>query len=453
MGSTTLTHDGLIEEMQAHLKAARDIAELADTEKREFTDDESAQLRELIGKATDAKNRAGKAKGDAAVRAAIGDLGDSIGLNEKSGERRTPNGLIVPDRGKSIGQHYIESNEYKSLIGSVPGGQFTKQHRVQANPVGFKQLLPRKGGQKALVTGDSDTSGGAFLRGDDLGLQVGLEPFQRPLTLRDIVTNGTTQSDSLEYVRVTSITNNAAPVAEATTAAPPTAPGSAGALVNAAGGGYKPESGLAVARVTTPVRTIAHWIPVTKRALADAAQMLTLIDNFLEYGLEEELEDQMIAGDGTGENFEGLANVSGVQSQAWDTNLLTTLRKAKTKVRTVGRSIPNGYVVNPVDVEALDLLTDNENRFYFGGPGGSGLPGTQPVWNLPVIESEAVPAGTAYVGDWKKAILWDRQQSTITTTDSHADFFIRNLVAILAELRAAFGVIQPTAFVKIDLTA
>lgn len=37
-------------------------------------------------------------------------------------------------------------------------------------------------------------------------------------------------------------------------------------------------------------------------------------------------------------------------------------------------------------------------------------------------------------------------------TDSHLDFFVRNLVAILAEMRAAFGVVQPNAFVEIDLT-
>src|SRR5690606_39836012 len=214
-------------------------------------------------------------------------------------------------------------------------------------------------------------SGGAFVRADDLGLQVGLEPFMRPLTLRQLVTNGTTQSDSIEYVRVTGVTNNAAPVPEATSAAPID-----GTTVTNAAGGLKPESGLAVQRVSTPVRTIAHWIPVTKRALSDAAQMMTLIDSFLEYGLEEELEDQMIAGDGTGENFEGLANVSGVQTQAWDATgtgedmqRLRTLRKAKTKVFTVGRSNPNAYLLHPSDVESIDLSVNGNADFYFGGPG------------------------------------------------------------------------------------
>lgn len=444
-------------ELRVHLTAARDIAAKAEAENREYSDAERTQLQELMGKANEAKAKLERTKADNAVKAAMAGLGDEIGLNEKSGEKVTPSGLIVPEGRKSIGQHYVESAEYKGLVESVPGGQFTKQHRVQARPVGFKSLVAPKG--KALVTGASDTSGGAFVRSDDLGLQVGLEPFQRPLTLRNLVTNGTTTSDSIEYVRVTGITNNAAPVAEATTAAVPTAPGSAGALVNAVGGGYKPESGLAVARVSTPVRTIAHWIPVTKRALSDAAQMVTLIDSFLEYGLEEELEDQMIAGDGTGENFEGLANVSGVQTQAFVADptgrpagfgLLLAMRRAKTKVRLAGARA-NGYIVNPADLEKLDEVATGQDVFYFGGP--SGANNTTPLWGLPVIESEAVPAGTAYCGDWTRAILWDRQQSTITTTDSHADFFIRNLVAILAEMRAAFGVIQPNAFVEIDLTA
>jgi hypothetical protein len=43
--------------------------------------------------------------------------------------------------------------------------------------------------------------------------------------------------------------------------------------------------------------------------------------------------------------------------------------------------------------------------------------------------------------------------ANILVSDSHSDFFIRNLVAILAEMRAAFGVLRPAAFVEIDLTA
>lgn len=441
----TMTIEDLTGQMKHALTEARAIAKKAEDENRDFSPEESAALREHMAKATEAKAEIEKAKGNDALRKSLADLGDDIALNAKTdddGRRRTASGFELPDRQKSLGAQFTDSAEYKALLATAPNGTFGQKQRVQSGLAGFK----------SLVTGGSDTSAGAWVTNDQIGLQVGMDAFQRPLRLRDVVTNGTTTSDTVEYVRMTSITNNAAPVAEATSSAAPTAPASVpGALVNNAGGGYKPESALAAAKITTPVRTIAHWIPVTKRALSDAAQIRTLIDAFLRYGLEEELEDQMIGGDGTGENFEGVGNVSGVQAQSWDTNALVTLRKARTKVRTVGRSIPSAYLLNPSDIETIDLLQDNEGRFYFGGPTGVGT--ASMLWGLPVIETEAVPAGTGYVGDWRKAILWDREQATIQMTDSHLDFFVRNLVAILAEMRAAFGVVQPNAFVEIDLTA
>ncbi|QCX81055.1 Phage capsid family protein [Streptomyces sp. YIM 121038] len=435
----------LSEEMKHHLLKAREITALAEKEDdRGFTDEENTQLREHMAKATAAKAQIEKLKGNEELKATLAQLGDDIALNAKTdedGQRQTASGFHLPDKAKSVGEQFTESPEYKALLAQAPNGVFAKNQRVQSGMVGYK----------SLVTGASDTSGGALVQPDYRGLQVGLDVFQRPLRMRDVVTPGTTTSDTVEYVRVTSVTNNAAPVAEATTAAAPTAPGGAGALVNAAGGGYKPESGLALAKIQAPVRTIAHWMPATKRSLSDAAQIRTLIDSFLLYGLEEELEDQMIQGDNTGENFEGLGNVSGVQAQAWDTDLLTTLRKARTKVRTVGRSIANAYLFNPADLETLDLLQDNEGRYYFGGPTASGS--ANPLWGVGVVETEAVPAGTGYVGDFRKAVLWDREQATVQVTDSHLDFFVRNLVAILAEMRAAFGIMQPSAFVEIDLTA
>jgi HK97 family phage major capsid protein len=434
----------LSEEMKHHLLKARAITAAAEKDDRDFTADEAADLREHMSKATAAKAAIEERRGNDELRATLAQLGDDIALNAKTdedGHRQTASGFHLPEKGKSLGEQFTESPEFKGLLAKAPNGKFGAQQRVQSEMFGVK----------SLVTGGSDTSGGALVQNDWRGLQVGIDVFQRPLRLRDVVTPGTTTSDTVEYVRVTSVTNNAAPVAEATSSAAPTAPGGAGALVNNANGGYKPESGVALAKITTAVKTIAHWMPATKRALSDAAQIRTLIDAFLMYGLEEELEDQMIQGDGTGENFEGLGNVSGVQAQAWDTNLLTTLRKAKTKVRTVGRSIANAYLLNPVDLEALDLLQDNEARYYFGGPTGAGV--ASPLWNLPVIETEAVPQGVGYVGDFRKAVLWDREQATVQVTDSHLDFFVRNLVAILAEMRAAFGVLQPSAFVEVDLIA
>lgn len=332
---------------------------------------------------------------------------------------------------KSLGYRFTESAEYKEWIHAIA-------------PTGFPPDGVRVGSSPAveakdLVTGVSATSAGAMVRRDYAPLVD--FPFQ-PLTVRDVVTVGRTGSDLIEFPRVTGYTSNAAPVAEATTA--PTS-------FQQAGNGRKPQSSLLLEKVTTSVKTIAHWIPVTRRALSDAPQIQTLIDNFLNIGLELELEEQMIKGDGTGENFLGLDNTPNITIQSFDTNMLTTTRKALTKARVIGRAQRiTGFILNPFDWEALDLTQDNEARYYFGGPM---VLGQKRLWGQLVVESEAVFQGTGYTGDTKQAILWDREQATIRMSDGVEDYFVRNLVAILAELRAAFGVFRPPAIVRMDLAA
>jgi HK97 family phage major capsid protein len=334
---------------------------------------------------------------------------------------------------QTLGERFVELPTYKEwLAATAPNGQIPDKARVQSPPMSFKGLreLDRNA---ALITGESSTSGGAFVTN---AVYAGLtELGRRPLTIRLVITNLQTESDTVEYVRVTTETNNAAPTAEATAAS--------------GGSGVKSESALAFERVSTSVKTIAHWIPATKRALADASQIRGLIDAFLRYGLDEELEDQIVSGDGVGENFTGIVNTSGTQAQAYDTSLLKTTRIARRKVLTVGRRRPNAFILNPIDWESIDLLQDAENRYYFGGPMEMGTPR---LWGLPVIESEAVAQGVGLVGDFSTCVLWDREQSNISVSDSHSDFFIRNLIAILAELRAAFGILKPNAIVEIDLT-
>lgn len=332
---------------------------------------------------------------------------------------------------KSLGEQFTGDQAFKQWMDVVaPNGHFRERMKIDSPAVPVKGL----GARKALITGASDTSGGAMVFND---VQAGLTMLgRRPLGIRDIITVGTTSSDTVEFVRVTAETNAAAPVAEATNVS-----GSSGA---------KPQSDMAMEKVTTPVKTIAHWIAATTRALSDAGQMRTLIDGFLRYGLEEELEDQIVGGDGTGENLTGIANISGTQSQAWDTDLLTTTRRARTKVRVVGRAQATAYLLHPYDWEDMDLLQDNEARYFFGGPS---VLGTPRLWGLPVVESEAVTEGVGYVGDFRTCVLWDREQASIQVSNSHSDFFVRNLVAILAEMRAAFGCMRPVALVEMDLVA
>lgn len=285
---------------------------------------------------------------------------------------------------------------------------------------------------KTLLTGASSTSAGALIVNDRKPIIDSF--YQRPLRIKDLITIGQTNSDTVEYVRVTGVTNNAATVAEAT--------------ATDDGTGSKPESAMDLLVVSETVKIIAHWIPATRNALADAGQMRTMIDEFLRYGLEEELEDQIVSGGGTGNNMTGIYNTSNINAQTFSTDALQTIRKAITLVRSNGRVDPTAIAMTPGNWETIDLLKDNESRYFFGGPS---VLGTPRIWGLNVVQSDAMTSNSAILGDWSKAVLWDRQQAAIMVSDSHSDFFVRNLIAVLAEMRAAFGVLRPKAFATVAL--
>jgi HK97 family phage major capsid protein len=421
----------------AECEKAKAIAVAAEQEDRDLTDTERDTIEAHLKKAGEI-DAAGKR--EAELQAQRDDLIKGLGIGAETGELPDPakaTSARAKERAKTIGEQFIASDEWKTLVKSRPGGNFGEKSRVQSGIVQYKDLF---------TGADHDTSAGALVRPDYRGL---LDPFyERPLSIRDIVASGNTTSDTIEYVRLVSTTNNAAVVPEATTTA---AVGSGAPVVTPEAAGIKPESGFVFEKDTTTVKTVAHWIPATKRALSDAAQVRTLIDSFLRYGLEEALEDELVGGDGTGEHFLGILNTSGVQTQAAPVagqDVFDVTRMARRKVRIGGRANPSAFVFNPIDWEDVELRRDANGVFYGAGPFAM-TPAR--LWGLPVIESEAIPAGTAFVGDWNYAVLYDREQASIQVTDSHADFFIRNLVAILAELRAAFAILRPPAFVRIDL--
>lgn len=422
----------LKDRLQKALLDARAICDTAEGEKREFTAEERQRVKGLMEEAADLKAQIKAADGDAEMRRMVASFG--VGMTDGKASVPEPG---AEGQGRSLGERFVAAQAFKDWMARFPNGEIPQGTKgLMSPPVQFKDLFRRK----ALITGDSDTSAGAFVETDYTGIYESLG--RRPLVLRDLVTKLTTTSDLVEFVRQTAHVSQAAPVQEANVT---TYAGSTGEVE-----GKKPEGTMTFEAVTAPVRTIAVWIPATKRSLSDVAQLRGIIDSDLRDDLEEDLEDEMLSGDGTGEHLTGLLNTANMLTQAWDTDLLTTIRKARTALALLGRSIPTAMLCHPNDAEALDLLKDDQGRFYFGGPSEGGV---QRVWRVPIVECEGMPEGTGLMGDFRKAKLWDRERATISISDSHSDFFVRNLVAILAEFRAAFAVTRPTAFIEVDLLA
>jgi len=347
------------------------------------------------------------------------------------------------------GELYVQSDAYKDWMARFPlGAPSSGSYQGEGVPVNaiFRSLLgmmtptEQLRGEveraRALVT-SSDASAGDLVRPDWRGLlETGL---LRPLTVRQLVSTIPTSTDAIEYAIEKSRVHGAATVEEAA------------ALTGSTG--TKPEGGLVFDIKSDTVKTIAEWVAATKRILSDASGLAAYINQYLRDDIALELEDQMIAANGAGEDFVGILNTSNVQTQdhaVAGESLMDPFRYAKRKIRVNARTNPTAVLVNPEDLELLDTQksaggnnADGHGEYYGQSPWA--YTGQMTMWGVPVVESEAVPAKTALMGDFKRAVLFDREVTNISVGTANDDF-LRNIVRVLAEMRAGFGVIRPAAF-------
>lgn len=343
----------------------------------------------------------------------------------------------VIDR-RSIGRRFVESDEFR---GSLKAGRNATQ------PVKFGGLLSRRTADdmdvRTLVY--SGTASASALLPQVLPTMY--RPREAALVMRDVLLNIRTSSDTVTVLREDVFTNNAAETAEATTTS----------------NGAKPESAITFTEESFPVRTIAHWIPITRQLMEDLPQMESYINDRLLTGLARREDEQFIAGDGNAPNLKGILSTSGIQDlnaayfaanpvsdSGTDNENYNRLLRAKTKIAVTGKAQATFVLANPSDVETWLTYTDASRGYHFGGP-LSNAPAS--VWGMPIVQSENITAGTVLVGDGTMAAVVDRMDAQIYVSDSHSDFFIRNIFTLLAEERVALAIFRPAAFAKVALAS
>lgn len=323
------------------------------------------------------------------------------------------------DERKSIGQRFIESDEFKSVAGGRNGYTMHAPYQV-------KDIFT------ALPSGTPGDFGAPVREGI-------VERAKRISRVRDLFPVQQTNTNMIEFFRVSGFTNNASTVAER----------SGSPAVFAA----KPQSSMTVVGVQAPVRTIAHYEVAHRNVLDDEPTLRGIIDNELLYGLRLVEDDQILNGDGTGSNLTGIRETSGIQTQAWSDGVagdtrIDAVRRAITK-SLLAYYEPTGIIVHPNDMEDLELTKDGESRHLMVM---SVSMGAEPrLWRLPMVSTPAITEGYALVGSFGiGATLYDRMEGSIRVAEQHSDFFIRNAVAILAEERLALAVKRPESFVEVE---
>lgn len=326
-----------------------------------------------------------------------------------------------PAQVKSVGDLVVESEVFKKANGGKgPDGSWKGHVAVR---------IARKDITTATSTQGSNTSVGTSLVPSDR--QGGIvAPPERQMTIRNLLAPGQTSSNSIEYAQETGFTNNADAVSEGTT---------------------KPKSDITFELRTAPVRTIAHIFKASRQILDDAPALRSYIDARARYGLRYAEEQELLAGDGTGQHINGLipqataynpAFVPPVPGQQMDRIRLAMLQVMLSEFPATG------IVLNPVDWAYIQLLKDNTGRYLVGDPQGSEVPR---LWNLPVVETQAMDVDTFLVGNFRIAAqIFDRMDIEILLSTENVDDFERNMVTIRAEERLALAVYRPEAFVYGD---
>lgn len=322
------------------------------------------------------------------------------------------------DREKSIGEQFVENDKVKEFLG-------------QANPRGRIDIQTKA----TLTTATTDAAGSVGSAIQTMRLPGILELPQRRLTIRDLLSQGQMDGGSLEYVKEKGFNNNAAPVAE--TAA-------------------KPGSDIQFELVTTSAKVIAHWMKASRQVLSDISQLRSIIDQRLLYGLAYVEENQLLNGDGTGQNLLGIIP----QATAFAVPAGTTMPATVTGIDRLRVAMlqaalaeypATGHVLSPIDWTSIELLKDTQGRYIIGNPQGTIAP---TLWGLPVVTTQAMAAGKFLTGAFKLgAQIFDRWQARVEVATENEDDFIKNLVTILAEERLALAVYRPEAFIYGDVNA
>lgn len=341
------------------------------------------------------------------------------------------------ERARTLSSNALSSNNIKALMNALMGADFGADFGATSGPpegylrLSAKSALSQKAGESRQSLVKSLVSS-AF----DFGVQTSTQPVVsgRPATsLLDVLPSEKLDKGNRThtYLRQTVRTNNAAPVAP---------------------GAVKPTSIYTMTPEEGRLKVIAHLSePMNQYDLEDNRHLVTFIEDELTYGLGTALTAQIVAGDGTGENFTGLTVAEGTQVQPYHLDPILTARAGLTKLETVGLS-GLAYVLNPIDWEDIETATITSGEFLLQNAGAPLDRVERRLWGVRVVLDNAIAAGSG---------LLIAEDSAHLVTDGRvkiewamvADDFNRNVVRARCEGRFDLAIERPLGVVELDLTA
>ena len=320
---------------------------------------------------------------------------------------------------KSVGEQFVQTDAYKNYLSSgVKGVDSHIETKTTLTTTGYPPETLRQPGI----------------------LETALRDPNAVINLFDVIN---TDQNAFSYLEETTFTNNAAEAAE-------------GSAVG--------EAALAFTERTESIRKMGVFIPVTDELLADEAGIQGYLNSRLQTMIRLRMDSQLLAGDGTAPNIEGLldagkSSVGSSDFNSYNGNLgrVGAIYNAITDIRVNAFTEPDAIIMHPNDwnqivTSVTEVDTSGSKNPLFVVAGGFGADAAPNIWGLRVIPTTAISNNTVLVGKFgggEAANVVMRQGMELAVSDSHSDFFTKNQLAIRATMRVGFPVYRQAAFHKI----
>lgn len=369
-----------------------------------------------------------------ALTATLSDIGDRVQAMKKNTEDKQSElqARLQELEQKAVGNGFPSASNDTRKNNSRIAAHVAHSDGISALKAGQKTSgrITQQEGLKAILTNPD--------RGDSSTTTFPTAPQRAPgivgvptpaLTLLDVLPIQPVEGNSYDYVHLDDFLS--------------------GADYQRTEGEEKSEGDLPTTLERAEIATIAAWIPASKQVLDDNSQLEGQISLLMSTGVRQKLERELIGGAGGPGEIEGLISqvlpmVSALPHAA------DRVGEAVTSLKAGGWN-PNVVIMNPGDwfTIASERAETGNGQYVLGSPRDPSPPS---LWGVPVVVTVAMPAGKALVLDTTTLALLDRQEVTVEASRHDGNNFRRNLVTILAELRAGLAVYAPSANLLVSLT-
>jgi len=205
-------------------------------------------------------------------------------------------------------------------------------------------------------------------------------------------------------------------------------------------GSVFPESTAAWKEYNLPVRKIGDTLPVTDEFFEDEAMFAGELQMFLMTNVAIEMDNQIVNGDGTGQNLTGLVTSSPaytpVASGITDASIYDLIVKVSEDITTDRGSkyAPDVVFMNISDINKMKLKKDANNNYIlppFVDRAGAVVDG------VVVVEDNHITANTFVMGDRRYARLYQAAGLTISRGEIDKQF-VEDMSTLKVRRRTAF---------------